>query len=63
MFHCMKNDQSLQWLLDNSVGHVQTLRESSINVISGFTICVNRKICEWRFSLFLEIMIEKLANY
>ena len=44
------------------MGRVQNLRESSMNVISRFTICVNCELCEWWFSLFLEIMIEKSDN-
>ena len=41
----------------------QNLRELSVNVNLPFTICRNREICEWQFSLFFMILSEKLANF
>ena len=41
----------------------QNLRELSVNVISRFTICGNREIGEWQFSLFFETLSEKLENF
>ena len=40
----------------------QNLCESSVNVISLFTICVNREICKWQFSLFFVIFSKMLVN-
>ena len=45
------------------MGHDQNLRESSVNVISLFTICTKSEIHEWQFSLFFMILSEKLANF
>ena len=44
------------------MGSDQNLHESSVNMNSSFTICGNRKICEWHFSLFFVILSEDLAN-
>ena len=38
-------------------------RESSINMISHFTICVKREICEWQFFLFFVILSEILVSF
>ena len=40
----------------------QNSRESSVNVISRFFICVKHELSEWRFSLFVMILSEKLPN-
>ena len=45
------------------MGRDQNLRESSVNVISRFTICGNCEICEWQFSLFFVILSDQLANF
>ena len=45
------------------MGFDQNLLESSMNVISRFTKCVNYEIREWQFSLFFVILSEKLANF
>ena len=45
------------------MGCDQNLKKKSLNVISRFTICRNRKIREWQFSLFFMILSEKLANF
>ena len=39
----------------------QNLRESSMNVISRFTICMIHQLREWQFPLFFVILNEKLA--
>ena len=44
------------------MGRDQNLRESSVNVISRFTISGNREIREWQFSLFFMILTEKLEK-
>ena len=41
----------------------QNCRESSVNVISCFTIWINGELCEKQFSLFFVILSEKLANF
>ena len=43
--------------------YVKNIRESSMNVNSRFTICVNRELCEQQFSLFFMILSEKLSNF
>ena len=42
------------------MGCDQHLRESSVNVNTGFTICKNRDI---QFSLLFVILSEKLTNF
>ena len=44
------------------MGRDQNLRELSVNVISRFTICVNRELDEWQLSLFFVILSERLAD-
>ena len=41
----------------------QNLRQLRMNVISRFTIYINREVREWQFSLFFMILSEKLANF
>ena len=38
--------------------HDQNLPELSMNMISRFTICVNRELCEWLYSTFNGILSE-----
>ena len=45
------------------MGCDQNLRELSVNVISDFTICGNREICEWQVCLFFVISSEKLVDF
>ena len=41
----------------------QNLRELNVNVISCFTICMEREIREWQFSLFFVILNGKITNF
>ena len=50
-------------MLELVMGRDQNLRESRVNLNSRFTICRNREIREWQFSLFFMILSEKLANF
>ena len=45
------------------MGRNQNFRESRMNMISPFTICVKREIREWQFSLFIMILNGKLVNF
>ena len=41
----------------------QNLRQLRMNVISRFTIYINREVREWQFSLFFIVVSEKSANF
>ena len=45
------------------IGCEQNLRESSVNVISLFTICTKSEIHEWQFSPCFVILSEKRVNF
>ena len=41
----------------------QNLCESSMNVISFFTVCVNCEVCERQFTLFFVILSGNLEHF
>ena len=41
----------------------RNFRELSVNMISSFTICMNRELCGQQLSLFCVILSKKLANF
>ena len=45
--------------MNSSDGSYSNLRESSVNVISRFNVCVNH---EWQFTRFFVIFSEKVEN-